>query len=646
MSEPMYRIRGTLSTSRGNAFGGRLPFRRLVPGSPRDGAGDVVEVDGETVVRVELDNGFALWSRVDDLTREYGTPPAGVSRDADDADDAWEFSRLAPQRAGGSERGMAGLAIRVLDFFGVDVVEASARKLGKVFEEKQLGDHPPGVYRLDLAGTFRLHAIADDAPLAADAGPLLVFLHGTASSTEGSFGKLWEAANAEGARLRQALAPFYGERAFACEHRTLSESPVTNALALAKRLPAGAEVHLVSHSRGGLIGELLALSGCARLAEVLTADRLQTLFAADRTLASQLGLAPLADAEASERDAAYTADRQRLGELVALLAEKKLRVTRFVRVACPARGTTLASGRLDRWLSVLDYLVDAATGHGLFGDGLDFLLAVVKERTDPRTLPGLEAMMPGSALTRLLNGTPELLSTADLSVIAGDIAAGDGLWNTLKVLASDWFYRNEHDLVVDTGSMDGGLPRPANGARLRKDAGPKVNHFRYFSNEQSVRWLRAGLVRDDGDNAGFQPLGASVPPARRCQDAVARSRGDGKPRPIAVVLPGTMGSQLRVDDDTVWLDYWALLKGGLKRLAMGRDGIARAAWSTSSTARWSSSWRAATRSRFLPTTGATRCAMRRHGWRQPWNRWSPRPNAAASRYAWSPTRWAAWWCVR
>ena len=242
MSEPMYRIRGTLSTSRGNASGGRLPFRRLVPGSPRDGAGDVVEVDGETVVRVELDNGFALWSRVDDLTREYGTPPAGVSRDTGDADDAWEFSRLTPQRTSGSERGMAGLAIRVLDFFGVDVVEASARKLGKVFEEKQLGDHPPGVYRLDLAGTFRLHAIADDAPLAADAGPLLVFLHGTASSTEGSFGKLWEAANAEGARLRQALAPFYGERAFACEHRTLSESPVTNALALAKRLPAGAEV--------------------------------------------------------------------------------------------------------------------------------------------------------------------------------------------------------------------------------------------------------------------------------------------------------------------------------------------------------------------------------------------------------------------
>ena len=577
MPQPMYRIRGIRSEGRGPRIGGHSPSHRLLPGSARDGAGDVVEVSGDTVVRVELDNGFVLWSRVDDLSREYGTPPAGARAGAPaavDASAAWEFARLTPQRASVSERGMAGLAIRVLDFFGVDLVEQSARVLGIRFEEKLLGDHPPGLYRVDPAAAFRLQAVADDAPLAADQGPLLVFLHGTASSTEGSFGKLWEAGNAEGTRLRQALAATYGDRIFALEHRTLSESPIANALALARRLPDGAELHLVSHSRGGLVGEVLALSGCAKLAEVLTAERLQTLFAADRTVAPQLGLPTLADNDAAEYDKAYAADRQRLAELVALLAGKKLRVARFVRVACPARGTTLASGRLDRWLSVLDYLVAAATGNGLFANGLDFLLAVVRERTDPRTLPGLEAMVPGSALTRLLNATPELVSSADLTVIAGDIEGGDGLWNTLKVLASDWFYRNEHDLVVDTGSMSGGLPRPANGARQRKDAGPKVNHFRYFTNEQSVRWLQAGLARADGDQAGFLPLAAEAPVGRRCADAVARSRGDGKPRPLAVVLPGTMGSQLRVYDDTVWLDYWALLRGGLKRLAMGRDGIA------------------------------------------------------------------------
>ena len=141
MSQRLYKIRGIRSDSRGKAVGGRSPSQRLFPGSARDGAADDVEVAGDTVVRVELDNGFVLWSRVDDLTREYGTPPAGSRGDGSVGDGAWEFSRLTPQRASGSERGMAGLAIRVLDFFGIDLVEASARELGKAFEEKQLAWH-------------------------------------------------------------------------------------------------------------------------------------------------------------------------------------------------------------------------------------------------------------------------------------------------------------------------------------------------------------------------------------------------------------------------------------------------------------------------------------------------------------------------
>jgi hypothetical protein len=567
MSQRLYKIRGTREDVARRGADGPQPLFRLLPGTARDGSGDEIEVAGETVVRVELDNGFVLWSRVDDLSRDYGTAPAR------DGDGAWELTRLSPKRTTGGERGLVGLAIRVLDFFGVDVAEKSAGKLGKHFEEKLLGKHPPGFYRLDLDGEFSLRPVADSETLPAAAGPLLVFLHGTASSTEGSFGKLWDAGNAEGGRLREALLPTYGNRVFALEHRTLTESPITNALALAKRLPAGAEVHLVSHSRGGLVGEVLALSGCAALAATLTAEHLTTLFAADRTLARQLGLLPLSAAEMQERDAAYDGDRQRLLELVEVFAGKQLRVGRFVRVACPARGTTLASGRLDRWLSVLDYVATAATGNGLFTGGLDFLLAVVKERTDPRTLPGVEAMMPGSALTRLLNNTPELVSSADLSVIAGDIEAGDGLWNTLKVLATDWFYKNEHDLVVDTASMSGGLPRPAEGARFRQDQGAKVNHFRYFTNEQSVRWLRAGLTRADGDSGGFQTIAPKPYAGARCAAAVTRSRGGNKPRPIAVVLPGTMGSQLQAGDDEIWLNYWALLKGGLKKIAMGRDGI-------------------------------------------------------------------------
>ena len=223
-------------------------------------------------------------------------------------------------------------------------------------------------------------------------------------------------------------------------------------------LPAGADLHLLTHSRGGLVGELLCLAERDRATDPLRPDLLDTLFAADRTLAPQLGLGPLAAQALAERDAAYQADRQALAELLTLLDEKKLQISRFLRVACPARGTTLASGRLDRWLSVFGHL----GGWPVAADAMDFVLAVVKERTDPRTLPGLEAMMPGSALTRLLHH-PDLSTSADLTVIAGD-AQGDSAWSQLKLFIADWFYGSDHDLVVNTGSMFGGIRRPA-GAR-------------------------------------------------------------------------------------------------------------------------------------------------------------------------------------
>lgn len=568
MTTRTIRIRGTKvgAGSRGASQpGGPEPLFRLAPGSARDGAGEEIEVKPETVVRVALENGFVLWSRADDLTREYGSPPPRG------AGGAWEFTRLTPRRAVVSERGAAGLAIRVLEFFGVDIGKKVAGKLGKVLEDKKLHDKGPGLYRIAPGDTLALTPVPGSGPLPAAQGPILVFIHGTASSTIGSYSKLWDPRNADALKLRASLTATYGDRIFGLEHRTLTESPIQNAYALLERLPEGADVHLVSHSRGGLVGELLCLSGCAKLAEVLTPLQIQTFFAVDRSIAPQMGLAPLSADEEKARNAAYGADRELLGKFVTLLGKKKIRVSRFVRVACPARGTTLASGRLDRWLSVLDYLSFTSLGNGVIGGAVDFMQAIVAERTDPRTLPGVEAMIPGSALTRLLNSVPELATDADLAVIAGDIEGGDSLWNSLKVLATDWFYKNEHDLVVDTASMLGGLPRLAGGARYRKDQGAKVNHFRYFTNGQSINWLRAALSRSDQDSGGFLPIEAKAPRAAR---AFRRKRADNVPRPIAVVLPGTMGSELKAGDQEIWLKYGALFAGGLGKLRMGKPDIA------------------------------------------------------------------------
>ncbi|TAH50169.1 MAG: CHAT domain-containing protein [Betaproteobacteria bacterium] len=572
MAQRSYTIRGTsaapttLDVRKG--IGVSNP-RRITPGRARDGVTDEIQVAADDIVRIELENEFVLWSRADSLIREHGRPT--LSRDGVAA---WEFDTVVSDRgaaAARGERGLAGLGIRVLEFFGIDLAQQTASKLATWFEDKQLGKDGPGLFRCPLDGTFGLHKLG--AKQAVTATPsALIFLHGTASSTQGSFGKLWDPANDAGGKLRARLAKDYGERVFAFEHRSLTESPIENALALAGELPKGAKLHLVSHSRGGLVGELLCLAGCERADELLTEAGLKTLFEADRTIAPQLGLSPLDKDAAEAHRAAYDKDRALLVKLRKLLRTRDIVVERFVRVACPARGTTLASGRLDRWLSVLGFVAKRAAGHELFGDGLDFLLAVVKERTDPRTLPGLEAMMPGSALTRLLHH-PDLVTTADLSVIAGDIE-GDSLWQKIKLVAADWFYGADHDLVVNTGSMSGGLRRLPGGARFRADKGAEVNHFSYFKNARSIQWLEAGLTRDKDETGGFLPIDAAPQTPPRWRDAVQRSRAGDTPRPLAVVLPGTMGSELSVDGDRVWLNYWSLLRGGLKRIASGARNVA------------------------------------------------------------------------
>ena len=87
-----------------------------------------------------------------------------------------------------------------------------------------------------------------------------------------------------------------------------------------------------------------------------------------------------------------------------------------------------------------------------------FTLAVAKERTKPEQLPGLEAQMPGSPFIAMLNSAPESV-TAHLAVIKGDIEP-TGILKKISMFFLDRFYESDHDLVVNTPSMDGGARRP------------------------------------------------------------------------------------------------------------------------------------------------------------------------------------------
>jgi pimeloyl-ACP methyl ester carboxylesterase len=215
--------------------------------------------------------------------------------------------------------------------------------------------------------------------------PILVLIHGTFVETTSTFGKLW----LKHPDAVQALFKSYADAVYALDHPTLGASPITNARTLVDALPNGARLHLLTHSRGGLVAEVLA------------------------RLASQQG-ATAADL-AFFADAAYAGQRKELSDLAALIKAKGIQVERVVRVACPARGTLLASKRLDAYVSVLKWTLEL-TGLVVVPAFVDFVGEVARRRADPSEIPGLAAMMPDTPLVNWLNAAPQPIP-GDLRVV-------------------------------------------------------------------------------------------------------------------------------------------------------------------------------------------------------------------------------------
>jgi len=501
----------------------------LTPGVARGAAAKVVDIPADALIELELTDGQVLWMRGDDYRARFG---GGGARDGSGVFDL--PSAIDPLPPGRQQaRGAIQLGVRVLKVLGFDLEKQAALDIAKLAEERK-GLHRPlglGLWRC-VGGTSHFDVQAPGKIVTDEAS--LVFLHGTGSSSFGSFGEFWSEPRSE---ELQRLQTVYGDRIFAFDHRSLSESPIQNAIDLVNALPVGMPLHLVSHSRGGLIGELL----CRGQSKAPFSGQ---------------------EFELAGNHAAL------LRELDKALRDRRPKVERFVRVACPALGTTLASGRLDRWLSVFGAVCGRALPEtplgSIFSDLSDFIAAVVKQRTNPDSLPGLEAMMPESPFIRVVNW--QMAEAAgDLSVVAGDIDPSSIFAKTLTWVL-DRFYDGDNDLVVNTPSMYGGSPR-AGAARVSFHKGAEVNHFNYFKNEESATRIVAALA-DSGEIVGFQPLMRPVQP-------IARSvqRQSGKPQPTVFVLPGIMGSELDVNNQRVWLNIPSLVLGGMSKLGIGAANV-------------------------------------------------------------------------
>ncbi len=538
------------------------------------------------VVELEFEDGFRVFTVADAIPRDFGSvsgkaidrgtaPTAGGGGAPGSSGPLLEIPRqLVPRRRAVDKRGTLGWVLRRLKIFD-SAAERGAESLCTNYEDsiarKQGVDQLNVLCRLGLDKETRLDPITGQ--LGPQEGPLLLFLHGTASSTRGSFGRLWDEGDTA---ARGVLQRRYGNRIFGFEHRTMTESPVRNALDLVRQLPERSVLHVVSHSRGGLVGELLCRGervqdGAGTEVPFSKGEIEQYL----KRLEDQLG-------GGSGASDSLRIHHQDLENLSGELARRKIKVERFARIACPARGTTLASDRFDLFLSAIANILEHLPGFAADAAALfaDLARALVAQRANPRVLPGLEAMMPDSALVWLLNHRAVRVRS-DLAVIAGDIE-GNGILGRLAVYLTDLFFRGQHDLVVDTDFMTGGARRTGDTWRYFVQ-GVDVSHFGYFGAGRARTALIEAL-----DRAGSTPKGFEVfdPELKGSRDGATRgipglwpggstfrdrriltAADDLDPaRPVVFLLPGIMGSHLQNREGRIWVNHSRLFDGAFGSL--------------------------------------------------------------------------------
>lgn len=386
----------------------------------------------------------------------------------------------------------------------------------------------------------------------------LLFIHGTASSTHGSFDKLRFDRRGQESAVWNQIFEQYGGNVYAFEHKSLTESPLENVKALIEAIPDGAILELISQSRGGLVGDLLCRFVAAK--------------ASRRKAFSDTELAYL-----HKNDA--TADEELINGIQGLIGAKSITISKYIRVACPAAGSTLASKRLDIWLNVIFNLAGFATGPvgaTVLQAFKELLRSVVETKDDPDILPGLAPQNPESAICKVINN-PDSEVEIDIPTI---LIAGDNdftlKWNGLINIVSNLFFLAQNDFIVNTKSMYKGPKRVKGKTLYFLDEGDEVSHFNYFKNETTQLALSNALA-----TSGVGATGFAILPDELVQQTALRNieLNDGVlipgpvsgKRPIVVLLPGIMGSNLDNDGHLLWVNYVRFAKGDLELLEYDKN---------------------------------------------------------------------------
>ena len=467
-----------------------------------------VSTDEDAVVLFEQD-GVYSW--------HLPVMPAGRSRSIDRGPSTRHFEidvrpvpaaqpQLRADAPGRRTRGLLGSIIQgaaqaiVLRFVAPFVVDKAIDLLEKHVQ--------PGLLHLtspDIADWHRVETL-DELDLPTDRPQrVLLFVHGTFSSTAGGFGAL-TVTDSGRAFLARAIERY--DAVLGYDHVTLSVDPRQNAEDLLRRLSAHhpeAEfvVDIITHSRGGLTTRSLVEYELPASTWPGRVDRI--IFVAATNAGTHL------------------ADPERWSDLVDLY-------------------TNLASAAA-RGLALLPGAAPAAAIVGGVVQGIAaFVKYLVSYAGDKHGVPGLAAMMPGKAFVTEINkeqpgqpapGTSWFVVSSNFHVSLLDDSHNPPefpreLAVKLKEGFVDRLFKADNDLVVDTASMSAiGLPTGGFVAdELALGTNDVVFHSNYFGQARVVaqfeRWLLPQGAHAEPPEVGAEPpeVGAE-PPAEALPPAEA-----------------------------------------------------------------------------------------------------------------------------
>jgi hypothetical protein len=339
-----------------------------------------------------------------------------------------------------------------------------------------------------LGSGERLPAVSPRGP--GDAPRVLLLVHGTFSSTVGSYGGLF--LTTEGQSFLREVHGHY-DHIIGWDHRTLSEEPEPNARAIlaaldAQRWPVAPVIDAIGYSRGGLVLRTL-------LERVIPGTPWEGRFQQALFVGSTLNGTKLAQ-------------EKNWKAFVKIYTNIAIAACRGVAIVVPpAAVASVWVGTVARGVSVLVRFLATAT-------------------LDKGGVPGLASMDPDQAIVKAMNRTaPPATLSATYRAITNDYEPGaadsDGIppsfRNKLADLIMDAQMNEPNDLVVNQSSMSfvcGALPAaqvmvlPTNGRTI---------HTTYFQDPAVIAQLRTWLLGSGASPAAGAPRSARSTTSSRPQ---------------------------------------------------------------------------------------------------------------------------------